>query len=237
VKKFILFLVSFMLILNPFILIVADDTITDTPGSIGNKRTIKRVFKDYAVADKNYDYDDQGGSDVDDGIIYTQSFWQASKVAQISVTVTDVTSITVVIEGMLHPDLTSWSEIWVREFTVSTGENQDVMVVITEPLYNVRIGNKFSGGTPDATGQHDGGDDQTILTDSGESWTIDQWIDYYILNIDDGSSGIITDNDAITVTAIMTGGIENDWDDNDDYEIFLFASDLVSATVLFEQKD
>ena len=213
-----------------------NDTFTQSKSSIPIKRTVSRIFQDYEVADKNYDYDDLGGSDVDDGIMSMQSFWEASKVVQISVTLTDVTSITVVVEGMLHPNLDSWSEIWVREFTASTGENQDVIAVITEPLWYLRVGNKFSGGTPDATGQHDGGDDQSILTDSGESWTPDQWIDYYILNLDDGSSAKITDNDETTVTATLAGGTENDWDDNDDYEIFLFASDLVSATVLFEQK-
>ena len=41
-----------------------------------------------------------------------------------------------------------------------------------------------------------------------------------MFNSTDGSSGVITDNDATTVTvAALAGGTDNDWDTNDTYEI------------------
>jgi len=69
------------------------------------------------------------------------------------------------------------------------------------------------------TGTHDGGDDQAILTDSTAVWTVDAWIGFYLFNITDGSYGIITDNDATTITATLANGTDNDWDDDDVYEI------------------
>lgn len=65
-------------------------------------------------------------------------------------------------------------------------------------------------------GVQDGGDDQAILTDSGESWTVDAFIGDYIYNITDDSSGEITDNDGTTVTANLAGGTDNNWDDGDE---------------------
>lgn len=40
-----------------------------------------------------------------------------------------------------------------------------------------------------------------------------------MLNLTDGSSGTITDNDGTTVTATLSGGTEDDWDVGDDYDI------------------
>ena len=68
-------------------------------------------------------------------------------------------------------------------------------------------------------GQHDGANDASVLTDSGESWTTDEHVGYTIYNITDGSSGIITANTATTITATLHGGTDNDWDLNDDYKI------------------
>ncbi len=65
----------------------------------------------------------------------------------------------------------------------------------------------------------DGGDGQAILTDSNQSWTPDELIGLQCFNQTDGSSGIITDNDATTVTVTLTGGADNDFDDGDVIEI------------------
>lgn len=71
------------------------------------------------------------------------------------------------------------------------------------------------------SGSHTGASGQaTVMTDSNASFTVDALIGWKIYNITDGSYGIITDNDATTVTvAALVGGTDNDWDLNDDYEI------------------
>ena len=64
------------------------------------------------------------------------------------------------------------------------------------------------------------GNNATVMTDSGAAFTVDALIGWKIYNITDGSYGIITDNDATTVTvAALVGGTDNDWDTNDQYEI------------------
>ena len=62
----------------------------------------------------------------------------------------------------------------------------------------------------------DGGDDQAVFTDSGESWPVDAFIGMTIVNTSDGNSyGTITDNDGTTITVGggMTGG-DGDFDNN-----------------------
>lgn len=68
-------------------------------------------------------------------------------------------------------------------------------------------------------GAHDGANDAAVLTDSGESWTTDEWVDYTIYNTTDGSQGVITANTATTITATLFGGTDDDWDTGDTYEI------------------
>lgn len=68
-------------------------------------------------------------------------------------------------------------------------------------------------------GSHTGAADAAILTDSGQTWTNDEWIGHYILNTTDGSRALITDNDATTITGTLEGGTENDWDNGDTYLI------------------
>ncbi len=68
-------------------------------------------------------------------------------------------------------------------------------------------------------GTHDGSNDAAVLTDSGESWTTDEWVGYTIKNITDGSQALITANTATTITGVLYGGTENDWDSGDTYHI------------------
>ena len=68
-------------------------------------------------------------------------------------------------------------------------------------------------------GTHTGAADQSVLTDSGKSWTTDEWVGYYIYNTTDGSFGEITENTATTITATLVGGTDNDWDASDVYKI------------------
>ena len=71
-----------------------------------------------------------------------------------------------------------------------------------------------------ATGAHDGGDDQMILTDSTQSWTTNEFVWHTVYNLTDGSFGIITANTDTTVTATLLGGSENNWDNGDQYRIW-----------------
>lgn len=70
-------------------------------------------------------------------------------------------------------------------------------------------------------GTHDGANDATVLTDSGETWTTDEWVGYTIKNITDGSQGLITANTATTITVGggLYGGTDNDFDTGDTYHI------------------
>lgn len=70
-------------------------------------------------------------------------------------------------------------------------------------------------------GTHTGAADQaTVMTDSTLGATTDEFVGYTILNITDGSRGIILSNTTTTVTvAEMYGGTENDWDNGDVHHI------------------
>lgn len=68
-------------------------------------------------------------------------------------------------------------------------------------------------------GSHTGSNDVAVLTDSGASWSTDEWVGYYIKNTTDGSWGVITANTSTTITATLYGGSENDWDNGDEYSI------------------
>jgi hypothetical protein len=68
-------------------------------------------------------------------------------------------------------------------------------------------------------GAHTGSDDASVLTDSGQSWTPDEHIGKTVFNFTDGSEGLITDNDATTITATLSGGTGDDWDTDDEYGI------------------
>ena len=69
-------------------------------------------------------------------------------------------------------------------------------------------------------GSHSGGTSTTVLTDTTAEWTPDEWIGYTIINVTDGSRGIITDNTATTITvAELYGGTSNDFVAADVYNI------------------
>ncbi len=79
-----------------------------------------------------------------------------------------------------------------------------------------------------ATGTHTGSDDVLILEDITASWDDDELVGQWIHNYGDRrpstwkparSYGLITGNDATTVTASLSGGWENDWDSGDQYLI------------------
>ena len=70
---------------------------------------------------------------------------------------------------------------------------------------------------PSYTGEHTGDDDAETLTDSSQGWTVDELVGMTIYNKTDGSSGTVTANTSTTVTATLSGGTGDDWDEDDEY--------------------
>ena len=70
-------------------------------------------------------------------------------------------------------------------------------------------------------GTHTGSDDAAIMTDSAATFIADSLIGGVIVNKSDGSKGVITDNTITTVTATLSGGTDNDWDDGNTYRVLL----------------
>lgn len=92
--------------------------------------------------------------------------------------------------------------------------NQGVMIqvqqegaVLTDDFWNYAKG----GSDDTSTGA-------AFLTDSGETWTTDEWVGYFIYNTTDSSFGLITANTGTTITADMQGGTGL-WDSGDAYLI------------------
>ena len=68
-------------------------------------------------------------------------------------------------------------------------------------------------------GSHTGAADQAVLTDSTLALTINEFVGYTIKNITDGSQALITANTATTITGILQGGTDDDWDNGDVHHI------------------
>lgn len=69
------------------------------------------------------------------------------------------------------------------------------------------------------TGEHDGSDDASTLTDSGQDWETSELVGHVVYNKTDNSYGTITANTATTVTATLANGTGDDWDVDDEYII------------------
>ena len=70
-----------------------------------------------------------------------------------------------------------------------------------------------------ASGTHTGANNVATLTDGTKAWSVNELVDKWIYNLDDGSKAVITANTADTVTASLAGGSENDWDTGESYII------------------
>lgn len=68
-------------------------------------------------------------------------------------------------------------------------------------------------------GTHDGDNDAATLSDSGESFTTNQFVGMTLYNITDGSSCTVTANNGTTATCTLTGGTDNNWDTNDAWQV------------------
>ena len=76
--------------------------------------------------------------------------------------------------------------------------------------------------TNSATGTHTpAAPSLTIMTDAAAHFVADELIGLTIVNVTDGSSGVITDNDETTVTVVALdgGGATDQWNQNDVYSI------------------
>jgi hypothetical protein len=77
-------------------------------------------------------------------------------------------------------------------------------------------------------GSHTGANNQAVLTDSGQAWTINEHAGKTIYNLTDGSKATVASNTADTVTGALGGGTDNDWDTSDRY---LILDDVLDAAV------
>jgi len=72
-----------------------------------------------------------------------------------------------------------------------------------------------------ASGTHDGGDGQTNLTDSGASWTTDEWQNRTVGNVTSRFTAKISSNTATVATcASQKGGNTQVWNNGDTYRIY-----------------
>ena len=70
-----------------------------------------------------------------------------------------------------------------------------------------------------AVGTHTTGANSATLKDTSQKWVVNELVGMTVYNVTDGSSGPITANTDMVVTATLAGGTENDWDVNDVYSI------------------
>lgn len=125
----------------------------------------------------------------------------------------DATAIEHLYDGTIIQGLGATEERW--DGIVNFGQaNAHIQVVqdgaiLSDDYWNYGV----------VAGAHDGAANAAVLTDSGETWTVDEWVGYTIKNITDGSQALITENTATTITGILYGGTDNDWDIADTYHI------------------
>jgi hypothetical protein len=80
------------------------------------------------------------------------------------------------------------------------------------------------------TGTHTGGIGDADLNDTTQWWIIDNLVGRYVHNITDGSWGRIESNNETNLVAPLSGGIENFWDTDDEYEIGIPRYDDLTQT-------
>jgi len=72
-------------------------------------------------------------------------------------------------------------------------------------------------GTSSTAGTHTGANNAATLTDSTANFPVNALTGLTINNVTDGSSATVISNTAMTVTATLTGGTDDDWDTSDSY--------------------
>jgi len=95
-----------------------------------------------------------------------------------------------------------------------------VMIITAMTLTTAAVVSLFrKAKAGSGVGADDASSSAAFMTDTGEAFTVNEFVGWTIYNITDGSSGIITANTATTVTATLSGGTDNDWDSGDKYVI------------------
>lgn len=77
-------------------------------------------------------------------------------------------------------------------------------------------------------GTHTGANNAAVLTDSTQNWVPSSLIGQVIKNDTDGSSTTVTANTATTVTGVLAGGTDDDWDTGDAYTMTTLNSLTIS---------
>ena len=97
-------------------------------------------------------------------------------------------------------------------------------ITLTDQSINIRgtgtlTANVEAGGliVAGASGSHDGAENQPVLADSTQTWTVGEWVGMTVTNTTKGESATITANTATTVTGVLSGGA--DWDFDNAYTI------------------
>ncbi len=105
---------------------------------------------------------------------------------------------------------------------------------LTAGLFYKVVATNGGFGTQE-TGTHTGGNNAATLTDAGASFG--DLIGKVIYNITDGSSGVITANTSNTVTAVLSGGTDDDWDTGDAYQVRTYEAGDVFRSAGTESPD
>jgi len=117
--------------------------------------------------------------------------------------------------------LMNWVTAIHTEDGPGTAPGSYVQSIIDQLEANTGPGNTdwYGYGTNKDTGTHDGANNSAVLVDSGGGWTINEHVGKAIFNLTDGSKGGVTANTSTTVTATLTNGTDDDWDNSDSYMI------------------
>jgi hypothetical protein len=100
-----------------------------------------------------------------------------------------------------------------ERFDPSVSAATSVWIPVSVVAEGVHLGHGLVPST------HTGASGVPALADSTASFPPGGLVGLTVLNVTDGSSGLITANTATAVTATLSGGVDNDWDLGDQYMI------------------
>lgn len=144
--------------------------------------------------------------------------------------ITGLTASTTYYVHYLHTDASSNDS---NQATSSSFATYATPITINNVLWGTQTGWEYAvydgGAIPSGsvmyyeTGIDDTSANAAFLTVSTASWSIDEWVGFKLINVTDGSEGVITANTDTTITATLSGGTSNDWESGDVYEIVINA--------------
>lgn len=163
------------------------------------------------TGDDEHDIIDQEASDRSTDNIIKLNDYSASGGVRYNITATEIEHL---YDGSITQGSGDDEEIW--DGIVNFG-NADVHIQIRQDGA-ILADDYWNAGWQ--AGSHSGATDNTVLTDTTQSWTTDEWVGYWIKNVTDGSVGEIVSNTATTITVDdLYGGTSNDWVAADVYNI------------------